>query len=178
MSNTKCETEEMAKSINNNSLEELIKIKEYATRKIYLTEEIDSDKNTNDIIKKILTYNRADADIKPKDREPIFIYISCKGGSVASGLELIDAIELSQTPVYTIVTGMCYSMALYVFLAGHERVCFPHSSFLIHDGSVDYANSSLKASDLMQFYSATDDMLYKLKENSNYEVNEYPLNLF
>ena len=45
---------------------------------------------------------------------------------------LIDVIQNSKTPVYTYCTGYAMSAAFKIFLAGHKRYCYKHSTFMYH----------------------------------------------
>ena len=98
------------------------------------------------IVKSILAYNYADRDAGiPKDkRKPIFLFLLSPGGEVSSGFSIIDAIELSETPVYVVNVGECSSMAFLIFLAGHKRFSFPNATFLMHDGSTWTYGSTAK----------------------------------
>lgn len=75
-----------------------------------------------------------DKDKKEKDykREPIKLYINSFGGSIYDMWGLIDIIQNSKTPVYTYCTGYAMSAAFKIFLAGHKRYCYKHSTFLVH----------------------------------------------
>lgn len=119
-------------------------------RRIYLNAEI-NESAVDVIVYQIMRCNRLDRDIDIEDREPIRLYINSPGGSVIDGFSLIDCIKLSKTPVYTINLGMCFSMALLVFMAGHKRFSFPHSEFLLHDGQSSDANSTAKVKDYLDF---------------------------
>lgn len=80
-------------------------------------------------------WNNADKDIPIEERKPIKIFINSPGGSLTSCFTIIDSIKLSKTPVYTIAIGETYSAGLFIFLAGHKRLCYPNASFLFHEGS-------------------------------------------
>ena len=73
-------------------------------------------------------------DKKEKDykREPIKIYINSYGGGIYDMLGLIDIIVNSKTPIYTYCTGYAMSAAFKIFLAGHKRYCYKHSTFMFH----------------------------------------------
>ena len=45
---------------------------------------------------------------------------------------LIDIIVNSKTPIYTYCTGYAMSAAFNIFLAGHKRYCYKHSTFMFH----------------------------------------------
>jgi len=48
---------------------------------------------------------------------------------------LIDVILNSKTPIYTYCTGCAMSAAFEIFLAGHKRFCYKHSTFMYHQMS-------------------------------------------
>lgn len=70
------------------------------------------------------------------DRTPIKIFINSNGGSMIAGFTIIDAIKMSKTPVWTIVTGGAYSCGLLITAAGHKRYSYPNATFLFHEGSI------------------------------------------
>lgn len=65
-------------------------------------------------------------------REPISIYINSNGGDVYDMWGLIDIIEKSKTPIHTYCTGYAMSAAFLIFLSGHKRFAFRHSTFMYH----------------------------------------------
>jgi ATP-dependent Clp protease protease subunit len=73
--------------------------------------------------------------IPVEEREPIKLYIDSWGGWLVSAFTIINAIELSKTPVWTINVGAAYSAGFFIFIAGHKRFAYPLSSFLFHEGS-------------------------------------------
>lgn len=131
-------------------LEDLQYLKELKQRKLYLECEV-NQYSVSDIIHQIMQFNCDDKDIPVEERTPIKLYISSVGGEVDAGFSLIDAIRLSQTPVYTINTGYEYSMGFLIGLAGHKRFSFPNAKFLLHDGSNFVYGSSGKVQDQAEF---------------------------
>ena len=100
-----------------------------------------SSKISNETVQKaidfIMEINRDD-DLKEKEyidwkREPILLYINSFGGSVYDGLALVDIIQESKTPVYTIVIGSAMSMALWIFLAGKKKFIGKNATLMFHD---------------------------------------------
>lgn len=86
-------------------------------------------------------WNRADEEenIPVEKRQPIKLYIDSNGGELTAAYMLINAIELSKTPVWTIVTGTAYSAGFFIYIAGHKRLAYPLASFLFHEGSTGNA---------------------------------------
>ncbi len=141
------DVEEFVKSFG---ADELFYMRDVAQRKLLLNTEV-YQASVSDICRHILQINREDAGIPREERKPILIYICSNGGSVLDGYELIDVIEASTTPVYTIVTGYAYSMGLLAALAGHKRFAFSNSTYLMHDGSNYIIDSGAKAQDQAKF---------------------------
>lgn len=94
--------------------------------------EINSE-SANDIIQ--LIYDINDEDIGKTQVEPIKLIINSFGGEVYSGLALIDTIDNSSTPVYTICHGSAMSMALIVYSAGHNRYASRNATFMYHEAA-------------------------------------------
>lgn len=132
------------------SLDELLWLQDLKLRKFYLNYDIDQD-GVHDIARHILQINAEDRDIPVHERKPILLYVISNGGELDSGFELIDVIENSSTPVYTINLGYQYSMAFLIGLAGHKRFASRNAKFLLHDGSNFIWDSGAKAQDRMDF---------------------------
>lgn len=54
--------------------------------------------------------------------KPVHMYINSPGGSVISGLSIIDTMNIIKCPVYTYCMGQCASMGL-VILSSGEKGC-------------------------------------------------------
>jgi len=132
------------------SLEDVFYVKNLQQRKIYIEEDI-TVKLVEKVTRNILQFNAADKGIPVEDRKPIMIYLSSDGGDVDAGFELIDAIEASKTPVYTINRGYWYSMGCLIGISGHKRYAFKNAKLLMHDGKIAIINSNGKAQDIMAF---------------------------
>lgn len=128
----------------------LFYMKDLKQRKLFLPTEIEAE-TVGDIVRHIMQINREDADIPPEERKPILLYVSCRGGNLDDGMSVIDAIENSLTPVYTINIGYAYSMGFLIGLAGHKRFCTKNAMFLMHDGTDFIMDSSAKAIDRLEF---------------------------
>lgn len=127
----------------------------------------------SDIYQNILLWNLLDKD--KNEVEPIKIYIDSWGGSLIDGFEIIDAIRTSEVPVYTYVTGAAYSCGLMIALAGDKRFAYPHSSFLLHEGSVgSEIQDAHKFKKYAEFYNVQlKQMKDYILERSNLTEAEY-----
>lgn len=145
--------------------EDLLIQYQFTERKIYLNEEIDDATGIN-IVQRIQFWNDEDTynNIPLDARLPIQIYIDTPGGSLTSTFEIIDAIQLSKTPVHTIVTGTAFSAGFFIAIAGHTRYGYEHSTYLFHEGSNFFSGDAHKVNQQAIFYK--DILLKQLKKHT------------
>ena len=104
-------------------------------RIFFLSDDVDNEsigKLTWDILYLLQSDDEKDKKEKDYKREPIKLYINSYGGGVRDMFGLIDIILCSKTPIYTYCTGYAMSAAFNIFLAGHKRYCYKHSTLLYH----------------------------------------------
>lgn len=142
--------------VDNGMIDELFYLKDLRQRKLFLNADIDQF-TVADIVKNIMQYNCDDKDIPPTERTPIRLYVVSNGGDVDAGFELIDIIQSSKTPVYTINLGFQYSMGFLIGLAGHRRFATKNARFLMHDGTNFCYNSGAKVQDQLAFQKEVDE---------------------
>ena len=106
-------------------------------------------------------YNRCDEQdgIPVEDRIPIKLFIDSPGGDLIAAYTIINAIELSKTPVWTINIGGAYSAGFFIFITGHYRIAYPLSSFLYHEGSCHMGGDAHKFRNQADFYKKQLDQL-------------------
>ena len=148
--------------IENAMLDECFRLKDLKSRKIYLNSGIDLC-TVEDVVKHIIRYNVEDKDIPVEDRVPIKLYITSPGGDVYAGFELVDVIENSKTPVYTVNLGYQFSMGFLLGLCGHKRYATRHAKFLLHDGIHGTINSTAKVRDDILTHTKIDPEQYDSK---------------
>lgn len=137
-------------------VDEMFYLKDLKQRKLFLNEGI-KQSTISEIVKHIMQFNREDKGVPIEERKPILLYVVSNGGEVDSGFELIDVIQNSKTPVYTINLGYQYSMGFLIGLAGHKRYATKNAKFLMHDGSNFIYDSGAKAQDRMKFDSRVEE---------------------
>ena len=110
-------------------------------RIIFLVEEIDSD--ICNIIKAQLMYLEQDS------HDDIKMYIDSPGGSVYSGLGLLDVMDYVKPDIQTINTGLCASMGAVLLCSGAKgkRRALRRSRTMIHQ-PLAYGNYVQQASDM------------------------------
>lgn len=102
-----------------------------------------NEETTGEIIDYILGFNAEDSDIPVEQRIPIELHIQSVGGSVLDGISLIDIILSSKTPIYTYCDGYAESIAFVIFVVGHKRFGYEHSTFMYHGMSMQNDFSKL-----------------------------------
>lgn len=138
------------------------------------TEEDAEISKTGKICKQILRYNREDKGKPEEEREPIFLFINSPGGDYTEGFPLIDIIELSKTPVYTVNMGQWSSMAFLIGITGHKRFALPHATFLMHDGVSGGFGTSKKIQDAIKFLGRLDEKVkVHVLKHSNMTKEQY-----
>lgn len=154
-------------------VDEIFYLQDLKQRKLFLNVDIEQ-MSVCDIVKHIMQYNTEDKGIAVSDRKPILLYITSNGGEVDSGFELIDIIQNSKTPVYTINLGYQYSMGFLIGLAGAKRFATQNAKFLMHDGSNFVYNSGAKAQDQMEFQRRVEERVKSyILSRSNLTSEEY-----
>lgn len=142
--------------------EDLINLDGAVCREIYIG---DITTGTGSIVEGYIRFwNRWDNEneIPVKERKPIKIFIDSNGGCLTDTLTIIDAIEMSKTPIWTICTGTAYSGGFFTFIAGHRRFAYPHSSFLYHEGYTSNGGDANKFRNYVDFYQRQLKQLEKI----------------
>lgn len=115
-------------------LEDEIDKKLLEQRRIMLSEAV-SSRSATDIVRRLL-YLESEAPGKP-----ILFIINSPGGSVDAGFAIWDQIEMIQSPVTTLVTGLAASMGSVLSLAAApgRRFATPNARIMIHQPSISGA---------------------------------------
>lgn len=154
-------------------LDEYCRYQDAKNRRLYLSQEI-SQTSVGEIANHLLQYNRDDMGKPVEERAPVIIYITSVGGSEDDGFELIDLIENSKTPVYTVNLGYQYSMGFLIGLAGHKRYATKSSKFMHHDGWGSEWNTVSKMQDRLEFVKRTEERIKQyVLSKSNITSAEY-----
>lgn len=132
------------------SIDDYICLDSLKNRAFFVTGEINSC-TVDSLVPWIIRFNQEDIHLPIEKRAPIVIYISSPGGSVFDGFTVINAIEHSKTPVWTVNIGYCFSMAFHLLITGHQRFAYKNAVFLHHDGMNSVLDSALKLQDYANF---------------------------
>ena len=137
------------------SLSDVFYLQDVKDRTFWFTDGIDAT-SVSDVIRQIYRINKEDKGIFVSDRKPIRLFINTHGGDVDAGFALIDAIENSITPVYTINHGCACNMGFLVMLAGDKRYATKNAMFLLNGGTNLVWNDESKVQDCMEFQKALE----------------------
>lgn len=121
-------------------------------RKLYL--DFDIEESITSVERMILRWNMEDKKngISPNERRPIWLYILSNGGYLYCMWSVVDIIEASVTPIYTVNIGLCASAASIIFISGHKRFMMPRAKVLIHEGSATIGGDAQKVQDQADSY--------------------------
>ena len=92
-----------------------------------------------DLIKMIIRCNKEDKGKPVEDRKPIKIFIDSPGGDVTFMWSVINMIETSKTPIWTINYCTAFSAAAEILASGHQRYAFKGTNVMVHLGSCSYS---------------------------------------
>lgn len=147
-----------------NNLDDLSEYCDASNRNLYIMGDITSDTGVA-VENMIRFYNQIDKqfNISKEDRIPIKIWINSYGGVLEAALTTCDAIEFSETPIITINQGQAASAAALIFLTGHQRLAFPKSYLMLHEGSIGVGHlDAHKFQTMSDFYKVQRGLLKKI----------------
>lgn len=123
----------------------------YGQRRIWLEEQVDN--GVLEVERRIFLWNLADRELLAEDRKPIWMYIFNYGGSSDAEQSLIDVMDASITPIYTVNLGVCLSAAAEIFTAGKKRFMLPNARTMYHQGFVATQGDVQKVNNQMADYN-------------------------
>lgn len=74
--------------------------------------------------------------LRHKNKDPILIHMKSCGGFWEEGMAIYDTIKQSPNPAVVLSYTHARSMSSLIFLAADKGVMMPHSTFMVHRGSV------------------------------------------
>lgn len=124
-----------------------------------------------DLIEMILRCNKDDKDIPMQERRPIKIFIDSCGGDAVFMWSIINMIEISKTPVWTINYCTAYSAAAEILASGHVRLGLKGSNVMVHSGSCTYSGQADQVESTKKYFDklskkTVDHLMSKTKIDS------------
>lgn len=134
----------------------------------------------------ILRCNKEDKDKPIEERTPIKVYISTCGGDAVTLWTLIQVIQTSKTPVWTINISFAYSAGAELLTAGHKRLAFKGTQTMFHRGSCFFGGEQgvvestkkhfdgieKKLTDFLLAHTKIDPKVYKKKASFDIYMDE------
>lgn len=120
-------------------------------RKLWLDLNVSAD--VLDLERQILLWNMKDEPLAACDRQPIWLYMHNYGGEADYETSLVDVIDASITPIYTVNMGVCASAAAEIFIAGRRRYMMKNARVMFHQGFGAISGDAQKMRDNIEDYS-------------------------
>jgi ATP-dependent Clp protease protease subunit len=115
----------------------------------------------------IIQWNREDKEIPISERKSIKLMFFSPGGDLSINNAMIDIIKMSRTKVIGINMGMAASAGCFIYLACHERLAMPNSTFLIHQGAGSFEGTyDIVISAVMNYQREIDELGTYILENT------------
>lgn len=152
---------------------ELVNYYYYENRRM-IWMDVSVDVSVLEYIRLITRWNIEDLGLPNEQRKPIKLLLFNYGGNFDLEWALIDAIETSKTPVWTINMGICASAAADIFMAGKNRLMMPNAKLMIHQGAAGFEGDAQKVFDQTKNYKAQLDKIKKF----TLDHTEIPLKTF
>ena len=138
-------------------------------RILFLNEEVNAD-SCNRLIEYLLHL-----DMEEPGKE-ITLCINSPGGEVGSGLAVCDVMQMIQSPIRTVCTGLAASMAAVIFSCGEKREMLPRSKVMIHEPRLSGSSGIKRAMELeqeaAQMVETRDVLAGILAENCGRSIEE------
>lgn len=100
-----------------------------------------------------------------RDLDPIYLVINSPGGDVLAGFQIIQAMEASRRPVYTVDVGFAASMAAIIHAYGVQRYMTPKSALMYHqitmsfDGDVSLTHLAVRLHFIQQYEEMANEQI-------------------
>ncbi len=151
------------------------KIEEMFTKKriVFLSTQVD-DTSATAIIKKLWYLESLD------NKKPILLVINSPGGSVDSGLAIVDMIRMINSPVYTLVMGLAASMGSILSISGAKGKCYALTlgRIMIHQpliGGTIYGQATdleIQAKEIVKTRELLVQMYVEKTGKTTHQINE------
>lgn len=172
---------------------ENLKLPDPSLRDYYLDEQdriyrLDHELSEEDLalVNMILKCNKEDKGKDVAERKPIKVLINSPGGDVVTLWSIIQTIQYSKTPVYTINISYAYSAAAEILAAGQKRYSLPGTQTMFHRGSSYFGGEQstvesmkkhfdgleVKLKDFLLSHTKIDPKVYKRKASSDIYMDE------
>lgn len=131
-------------------------------RMVFFNKRVDTE-SCNELLQKLMFLEQQN------NKAEVTIFINSPGGEVKSGFAVYDFIRIMRSPIRTVCTGLCASMAAILFLAGSKREMLPHTEIMLHDPS--YGNADISGVKPNRIKEMLEDLV-KLRDETAGLISE------
>jgi ATP-dependent Clp protease, protease subunit len=130
--------------------------------RIIFVPEINAD-TANLIVAQLLFLQSEDS------KKPIYMYINSPGGSITSGLAIIDTMNFLKPEIHTICIGVAASMGAVILSQGSKgkRFALPNSEIMIHQASTGVEGQASNIVITAEHIIKMQNKLYKMLSESS-----------
>lgn len=130
-----------------------------------------------EIGKVLINMNMAEMSIPKEELKPIILMINSYGGDLSLANNFCDIIKASRIPIITVAMGATMSAAFLIFISGHKRFVFKHSSLLVHQGSGVIGGSAAEIEEAQKHYQKQiEEMKQYILENTKIDEKVFNRN--
>jgi ATP-dependent Clp protease protease subunit len=125
----------------------------------------------------IIQWNREDKGLSAEERKPIKLMFFSNGGDLGINNAMIDIIKMSTTKIIGINMGIAASAGCFIYLACHERLAMPNSTFLIHQGAGEFQGTyDIVISAVMNYQREIEVLGEYILENTKIDKETFDAN--
>jgi len=146
------------------SKNDLIDLKLFKQREVFLFEPIDAD-TVSHISRELIA-------LDSEKKKIIRLFIYSPGGFVEAGLALVDLMQGLRSPIHTIIIGEACSMAGYISIHGTKRFITKNASWMGHEMHADYDDYHTKNQDRMTYDTGLWDKILKVYKEKTHLTDQ------
>lgn len=122
----------------------------------------------------IIQWNREDKGLPQESRKPIKLMFFSNGGDLDVNNSMVDIIKMSTTKIIGINMGIAASAGCFMYLACHERLAMPNSTFLIHQGAGEFQGTyDIVISAVMNYQREIEELGKYILENTKIDEETF-----
>jgi ATP-dependent Clp endopeptidase proteolytic subunit ClpP len=131
---------------------------------------LDTDVEKSSVDKVVIAIHTLQSVNKTK---PIYFLIDSHGGEIVEGMRIVDAMNVSKRPVYTVVAGTADSMGAMIHAHGVKRYMLPNSEIMYHLASQVFSGDIVRTRSRLERteYIVAKENIY-ISSRSNITVAE------
>jgi ATP-dependent protease ClpP protease subunit len=94
-----------------------------------------------------------------ENKDPITIYFDSIGGQLSMGITCTEVLRNLPADITSIALATVFSAAMFPYMAGRTRLCYPNSYFLIHPTSLVFKDISIATHQLESYIKVAESQV-------------------